>query len=275
MSRFGVCLFVILAGSISFTGCVAKEKYVDLQSRYTYTQKQLTDEEERRKDRELKLASSENEKRNCLNELSALQVRYSGLEDQYLNIAREMALLKQDAEREKSTIEQQKRVITQLDETRRTIESTLKGEIHRKEIKLEELEGKLKVTFIDKILFNTGSAEINKRGQELILQIADSLKADQGRNIVVEGHTDNVPIGVGLIQRYATNWELSTARATAVVRFLQDKGGIEPERLSAAGYSYYQPVSLNDTEEGRSQNRRIEIILAPIHEKAWSETAQN
>jgi len=66
-----------------------------------------------------------------------------------------------------------------------------------------------------------------------------------------------------LRDRFPTNWELSTARATAVVRFLQDDGGLNPERLTASGYSYYRPVASNDTEEGRSQNRRIEIILTP------------
>ena len=78
--------------------------------------------------------------------------------------------------------------------------------------------------------------------------------------IVVEGHTDNVGVGKSLQSIYPTNWELSTARATAVVRFLQDKAEINPERLSAVGFSYYKPIADNDTEDGRAQNRRIELI---------------
>jgi len=74
---------------------------------------------------------------------------------------------------------------------------------------------------------------------------------------------DNVQIGSKLSGRYPTNWELSAGRAIAVVRFLQEQAGLEPERLSACGYSYYQPVPSNDTEEGRHENRRIEIILIP------------
>jgi chemotaxis protein MotB len=80
---------------------------------------------------------------------------------------------------------------------------------------------------------------------------------------VVEGHTDNKPLGPTLKERFPSNWELSTARAAAVVRFLQEEGLLQPERLSARGYSFYRPLATNDTEEGRHQNRRIEIILGP------------
>ena len=81
----------------------------------------------------------------------------------------------------------------------------------------------------------------------------------------MEGHTDNVPLGAALQARYPSNWELSTARATAVVRFLSEEAGLTPEMLAASGYGSYRPVAPNDTEEGRSQNRRIEIILVPVH----------
>jgi chemotaxis protein MotB len=81
---------------------------------------------------------------------------------------------------------------------------------------------------------------------------------------VVEGHTDNVSVGSALKNRFPSNWELATARAAAVVRFLHEAAGLEPERLSATGYSYFKPIASNDTEEGRSQNRRIEVILVPI-----------
>ena len=111
---------------------------------------------------------------------------------------------------------------------------------------------------------STGSATINEKGQDTLLRVTESLREQQERSILVEGHTDNVPIGIVLQDRFPTNWELSTARATSVVRILQDAGGLEPERLSACGYSYYRPVASNDSEEGRHQNRRIEIILVPI-----------
>ncbi len=104
---------------------------------------------------------------------------------------------------------------------------------------------------------------IKPKGQEVLLKLADSFRDSKGENIAVEGHTDDVQIGSALIDRFPTNWELSTARATAVVRFLQEKGNIAPERLTASGFGFYRPVATNETPEGRKQNRRIEIILVP------------
>ena len=166
-------------------------------------------------------------------------------------------------EESQSTIEKQTKVIRDLHATRTKIESSLKKQIENQEIKLEEIEGKLKVTLVDKILFDTGKVKIAKRGKEVLLELSDTLRENKDQNIVVEGHTDDVPIGLGLIEKYPTNWELSATRAVGVVRFLQEKGWLEPERLTATGYSYYKPVASNDTPEGRRQNRRIEIILVP------------
>jgi chemotaxis protein MotB len=147
--------------------------------------------------------------------------------------------------------------------TRKNIEDSLRGQIASKQVRLETLEGKLKITFVDKILFNSGSAQINQAGQQSLLSLAGILIQEPDQTIVVEGHTDDVGVGKSLQSIYPTNWELSTDRATAVVRFLQDKAQIKPERLSAVGYSYYKPIAENDTEDGRAQNRRIEIILVP------------
>jgi len=105
---------------------------------------------------------------------------------------------------------------------------------------------------------------IKPKGQEVILKLADSFRDNKDQNIGVEGHTDDVQIGAALLDRFPTNWELSAARATAVVRFLQEKGDIAPERLTASGFGFYRPVATNETPEGREQNRRIEIILVPV-----------
>ena len=121
--------------------------------------------------------------------------------------------------------------------------------------------GKLKVTFVDRILFNSGSTKINEEGKQLLSMLAESLKHNN-QDIIVEGHTDNVPIGPELRGRYPTNWELSVARSAAVVRYLTEKAGIEPPRFTASGHSFYEPLASNKSEEGRHQNRRIEIILA-------------
>ena len=221
------------------SSCVSKNKYVELENRSNETQAQL-----------------EQDKRNLQAEISKLQSENNRLSDTIEG-------LKMELRQEKIAVQQKEGEISELERTRREIESSLKDQIAQKDIKLEEIEGKLKVTFVDKILFDSGSVMIKPKGKEVLLKLADSFRDNEAQNIAVEGHTDEVQIGAALLDRFPTNWELSTARATAVVRFLQEKGNIKPERLTASGFSFYQPVATNDTPEGRKQNRRIEIILVP------------
>jgi chemotaxis protein MotB len=117
------------------------------------------------------------------------------------------------------------------------------------------------VNVVDKILFDSGKAALKPAGIKVLQQIGDILNSAVDKNIQVEGHTDNVPISGGLAARYPSNWELSTARATTVLHFLQDKVGVSGERLSAVGYGEYQPISSNATAKGRAENRRIQIVL--------------
>ena len=137
----------------------------------------------------------------------------------------------------------------------------LEEEIQRGEVKISELKGKLTVNVVDKVLFDSGRAALKPAGIKVLKQIGDVLKAAADKNIQVEGHTDNVPIRGPLTQTYPSNWELSTARATTVLHFLQDKAAIPGERLSAVGYGEYNPIASNATVAGRSQNRRIQIVL--------------
>jgi chemotaxis protein MotB len=135
--------------------------------------------------------------------------------------------------------------------------SALRRQIDSGRIELTELRGKMTVKMKDKILFSSGSATLGREGKEALASVAEVLRGVEGKLIRVEGHTDNVPTGTA-----RTNWDLSTARALSVVRFLQE-AGVDPKRLAAAGYGEHQAVASNDTPEGRSQNRRIEIVLAP------------
>jgi chemotaxis protein MotB len=137
----------------------------------------------------------------------------------------------------------------------------LEQEIERGEVRISELKGKLTVNVVDKILFDSGKAALKPAGIKVLQQIGDILNSAVDKNIQVEGHTDNVPISGGLAAKYPSNWELSTARATTVLHFLQDKVGVSGERLSAVGYGEYQPISSNATAEGRAENRRIQIVL--------------
>lgn len=115
----------------------------------------------------------------------------------------------------------------------------------------------LQIELKDSILFSSGSADTSEQAQKIFDEIASILKA-YSNPVQVEGFTDNIPIKS---VKYPTNWELSTARASAIVKYLASKG-VAPERLSAVGYGEYQPIAANDTEQGRAQNRRVTIMVA-------------
>lgn len=115
----------------------------------------------------------------------------------------------------------------------------------------------LQIELKDSILFSSGSADASEQAQKIFDEIAGILQS-YSNPVQIEGFTDNIPIKSA---KYPTNWELSTARASAIVKYLASKG-IAPERLSAVGYGEYQPVVANDTEQGRAQNRRVTIMVA-------------
>jgi len=116
---------------------------------------------------------------------------------------------------------------------------------------------------VEKVLFNSGQALVKPEGLNVLKNVSDVLKNVDDKQIRIEGHTDNVPIGVKIKDKFPTNWELSTARATNVVRYFIEKGGVNRENLEAVGYADTRPVASNETDEGRTANRRIEIALFP------------
>ena len=155
----------------------------------------------------------------------------------------------------------------ELAKVKTTYESLVKeleGEIERGEIRITQAIDRLSVNLVEKILFDSGKADIKPEGKKVLKRVGVILKDITDKQIRVEGHTDNVPIGARIMHKFPTNWELSTARATNVVRYLQEDVGLSPEQLSAAGYSLYRPVAGNETAEGKAQNKRIEIVLLPL-----------
>ncbi|HEY6010832.1 MAG TPA: OmpA family protein [Nitrospirota bacterium] len=149
-------------------------------------------------------------------------------------------------------------------QTYQDLQKKLEKEIQEGQVQLKEMKDRLTMTMVDKIIFPSGSAEISKDGKKVLDKVVSILKDVHDKRIQVEGHTDNVPIVSVLKKRFPTNWELSTARATEVVRYLQEAGGLDPHLLSATGYSEFQPVAPNDDDEGKHKNRRIEIVLLPL-----------
>jgi chemotaxis protein MotB len=147
----------------------------------------------------------------------------------------------------------------QRNELYRTLVARLRDAIGAGTLAVEVRKGKMLVKLGDAILFDPGQALLKSDGQRALRQVAQALKEIPERDFLVAGHTDNRPIKSS---PYASNWELSTARAVTVVRFLQSEG-VDPRRLAAAGYSEFDALAENDTPESRASNRRIEVVVMP------------
>ncbi|MBT8370000.1 MAG: OmpA family protein [Deltaproteobacteria bacterium] len=274
-TKIGLMTSCLIA--IMLSACISLSEYTDQESELKASQIQKDEAESRLKQVENRLHQAEDRiqkmdadlqlcktlRTRTSNELKKLGSQHNYLKKLNRQLSKNINMLQQELSKKKSVIHLQEKVIQLLDDTKKTIETSLKDQIAAKEIEVVGVDDKLKVIFVDKILFDSGSVEINPRGKELLLTMAGSLKDNDNHNIVVEGHTDNVPLNAELKKRFPSNWELSTARAAAVVRFFQQNAGIQPQRLSARGYSFYRSLTSNNTQEGRRQNRRIEIILGP------------
>ena len=147
--------------------------------------------------------------------------------------------------------------------TQKSIEDSMKTALESKDVTISQLQGKLTVNILDRILFDSGEASLKPEGEKVLRQIASVLSKYPHRQIHVIGHTDDVPIRLGARARFPSNWELSTARANAAVRFLCESAGVDPTRLAAVGYGEYHPVAENSTDEGKAKNRRIELVVLP------------
>ncbi len=136
----------------------------------------------------------------------------------------------------------------------------LSKEVEKGQLQVRQYQNMLAVDLAEQIFFDSGRATLKAGGKEVLQKVGEALQGYEHKIIRVVGHTDNVPLAKSLQGTFPTNWELSVARATNVVRFLQEVG-IPPERMVPSGRAEYDPVAPNDTPEGRQKNRRIEIML--------------
>ena len=184
-----------------------------------------------------------------------------------------LARLQEDADKlkaeeaQKNRLEQEQAAkeeeIRRLTKAQADLTKSLQDEIDKGNITIQRVRDRLTINMIDQVLFDSGQAVVKPAGLNVLKQVSDVLKDVPDKKIRIEGHTDNVPIGVKLRDKFATNWELSTTRATSVVRYLLDEGGVNRDMISAAGYADTRPVATNDSDDGKASNRRIEIVLYP------------
>jgi chemotaxis protein MotB len=167
----------------------------------------------------------------------------------------ELARCSREKEKEVSSLEKAKEELAQ----------SLQKELGDYKAKLQMTERGLVITFLAEVFFDSGKDLIRNDGKESLKKVADVLNKNvPDSNVAIEGHTDNDPIKHS---SWKSNWELSSARALAVLHYFVDEAKVAPERLSANGYGEYKPVVSNDTLKGKQQNRRVEIVILPAISK--------
>ena len=167
------------------------------------------------------------------------------------------------------TINELQQMINAQNEKVRTLLSSVKDALlgfSSDELTVREKDGKVYVAMSDKLLFQSGSARLDKRGEEALGKLAEVLNKQTDIDVFIEGHTDNKPINT---VQFKDNWDLSVIRATSVVRILIKNYNVNPLQIQPSGRGEYMPVDDNETAEGRSKNRRTEIIMAPKLDKLF------
>ena len=205
-----------------------------------------------------KLESDKNQEISLLQkQRGALQEQVQGLQFQKSSLESQQA----DLRKQVAALEQQKtQLLTATQQDKSQYDALVKNlteEVKKGELQVRQYKDMLPVDVAEQLFFDSGRATLKDTGKEVLKKVGEALKGYEDKVIRVVGHTDNVPIKTKV---FPSNWELSVARATTVVRFLQENG-IPPERMVASGRAEYQPVAENDTPEGRKKNRRIEITL--------------
>lgn len=209
-----------------------------------------------------------------LDKVSPLQSQLKGIRQENEELAFRVEQLEQQNARLSTQLEQKMQElsdakndeINQLKLTYEDLIGELKEQIEAGEITITQLADQLRVKIVDRIIFPSGEAELSEKGMKVLAKVGGILKQAKEKRIKVEGHTDNVPIHPNLKGQFDSNWELSSARATNVVRFLVEEVGLNAGIIEASGFGEHRPTSTNKTRRGRAKNRRIEIRLLPLRE---------
>lgn len=203
--------------------------------------------------------------------LSDQQNRLASAEDRSRALSEAQKKLKAEVESTLAAVAQEraeydeklKEARQELAQKDSSLEEKLREKVASKDIIISRLQNQLKVDVADKILFELGSFQLREEGKKVLKELALALDQSPDQMIRVEGHTDNLPMS-GQSSIVPTNWELSSLRALAAVRYLNEICGLPGERLAAVGYGQHRPLVSNDSPENRARNRRIEIILTPV-----------
>jgi len=219
----------VITAALTASGCVSTGEFEKVQADKGQLEQQT---------REL-----QSQRRALEEEKTALERQQGKLRAELEALARQKAQLETSNQQTKSQYDGLVRNLTE--------------EVKKGQLQVRQFKDMLTVEVAEQLFFDSGRATLKEQGKAVLSKVGEALKGYEDKVIRVVGHTDNVPISTA---QFPSNWELSAARATTVVRFLQS-AGVAPERLTASGRGEFSPVASNDDAEGRRKNRRIEITL--------------
>jgi chemotaxis protein MotB len=263
-------LIGILSAFLLFQGCVSNKKYNELQTNYNELQQRGKDLNQKYQGSQQELAGSTSRVKSLEEQIAAERENVKSLQvalnkclassnQGNVNISK----LVDEINSSNKYIQHLVKTKNKSDSLNMVLTNNLTRSLSREELRdvdVQVLKGVVYISLSDNMLYRSGSYEISSTAGETLSKIAKIIKDYRDYDVLIEGNTDNVPISQANIRN---NWDLSALRASSVVQSLQNTYGVDPKRLTAGGRGEYNPVSPNDTESGKSKNRRTQIIITP------------
>lgn len=246
---------IILAAVFFLSGCVAKRYLTQSQARVASLRADSAQLAHSIANLEGKVADL-NKKIDNLNSQNTQLGQLTEEQRSKLTQSQKDLLKQQETLKQLQELLQQQKI--KSEELKNKMAEALKG-FNSNELSVYQKDGKVYVSLSENLLFPSGSAVVNPKGVDALAKLAAVLNLNSDVSVNIEGHTDSIPIR----GKYKDNWDLSTARANAIVRILVNNYKVNPKSVTSSGHSYYEPVADNSTPEGRAKNRRTEIILTP------------
>jgi len=262
-------IFIPVIVFMFFTSCVAKRYLKASQMETAQLRGDSTQMADKISTLQSNIASLQSSITDLNAKIAALNNQNNQLNDQNTQLGQQTTEQKNQLSKSKETLEQQQQRLQHLQDLlaqqkqqsealKNKMIEALKG-FNSNDLSVNQKNGKVYVSLSENLLFPSGSAVVNPNGINALSKLAAVLNLNSDVSVDIEGHTDSIPIR----GKFKDNWDLSTARANAIVRVLVNNYKVDPVRVVASGHSYYDPVDTNATPEGRAKNRRTDIILSP------------
>lgn len=264
----------MVVGSLITTSCVSKKKYVEMENQYNNTRSTLVKTQLEKEEIEAKYAKIEervasyNAKIQSLSDSNNERLQQiNGVvvtENDKVKMRKALANVDANELAQAKTLKDSMNLIVSYN-LKKNLDSNLISDGEEDDIKIDIDETVVMITISDKLLFNSGSAVVSSKANNLLKRLAGVINSEPALEVMVEGHTDSQKVNPGASIK--DNWELSVQRSTAVIRKLQDNFGVDPAKLIAAGRSSYHPITENKSADDRAKNRRTRIVILPNLDK--------